>query len=774
MLSRDAVRPDRMLSALRTPEKGKDDERGPETRGDGGTQEQQQDPVPAPEPLLVKTSVLGVGGASATTTEGEAGTSSSTHHSSVHSGYEESHLVLFKGDQLRTSAHYRSSDPIQNLRVRVRYRFLRGPTSLSAPVEAAGHAEAREDAARTSEPDNDKPTLSEAGYDLGDEDGEEKDVGEPEVQDSKWTVRDVSWQQKIYDRETVAAARTNTQALEKHLWKVFKVRGGGRSPPEQKKRFQKVFQKYREDIASIGTGSRGAAMASEKEGGLVDSDVYTFVHHEDAVRQIIADEVGEIAQEAITTESTVQQPSDCGLVSACNLILPVGCGTRRRDHLEGSPDHSSGRHLGVGSYSRSRGTRESGEGAQSMTIVAGVNGEQIVLAQIRSFQSEILEIRPGFSDSSSKSTVFFAETPRGALIEYTLENSSAPISSKSDIAKTVFGLAALSHKERMRRVSGAQALAPAATATATARKISDLGGPFASLGDRYGGAKTASQLNLNLEIVSGKDFRRDALYVEYFIYFPKAKASAPAQTPHDQSAGAQSEDLWHIEEEARNGVQGVTQVSSGTRYPTTSLMETGRHADRVVNWCYPVELDMTASKDASGLEDTEWPIAVFTIYSYDKWDRSTCEGFCRLPLNRDCLGSKCHYLTCWKPQGSLKQRMKESFTGGIIQPQDMHGLYDFLITQKLKSPMVTSCEGILKVRTNVVLQTQQTENVRVSRNLTRSLNFTPSGPKTRTPKKQSKASRAKPGKVPSHTLMEITERARERIAVLREKNNKLN
>ena len=180
------------------------------------------------------------------------------HDPSAHSDYEESDLVLFKGDQLRTSAHYRSSDPIQNLRVRVRYRFLRGPTSLSAPVEASGHVEAREDAARTSEADSDKPALSEAGYNLDDEDDEEKNVGEHEVQESKWTVRDVSWQQKIYDRETVNAARTGTQALEKHLRKVFKVRGEGRSPPEQEKRFQKVFQKYREDIASIGTGSKGA------------------------------------------------------------------------------------------------------------------------------------------------------------------------------------------------------------------------------------------------------------------------------------------------------------------------------------------------------------------------------------------------------------------------------------------------------------------------------------------------------------------------------------
>ena len=52
------------------------------------------------------------------------------------------------------------------------------------------------------------------------------------------------------------------------------MRGGGRSPPEQEKRFQKVFQKYREDIASIGTGSRGAAVASEREGGLVSATAF--------------------------------------------------------------------------------------------------------------------------------------------------------------------------------------------------------------------------------------------------------------------------------------------------------------------------------------------------------------------------------------------------------------------------------------------------------------------------------------------------------------------
>jgi len=273
--------------------------------------------------------------------------------------------------------------------------------------------------------------------------------------------------------------------------------------------------------------------------------------------------------------------------------------------------------------------------------------------------------------------------------------------------------------------------------------------------------------NLLLEIVGGKNFMRDNLYVEYFVHLPRAQAASETRTPAPGKAGG-VEDIWQMEGESAKLAKGVTQVSSYAKYPTPSFIETGRHNDKILNWCFPVELTMTACKEAANIEDKEWPVVIFTIYSYDRWDRSTCEGFCRLQLNPDSLGTKCHYLQAWKPQGSLRQQMKESFTGGIIQPQDMHGLYDYLVNQKLNSPLVTTCEGTLKIRTNLVLQ-KQVENVRMSKNLTRSISFTPA--KTRA-SKTSKMAQAKSvaAKLQSHTLLEITERARERIRVLREKN----
>ena len=581
--------------------------------------------------------------------------------------------------------------------------------------------------------------------DLYEDDFEESDEG---VEARKWTVSEVSWQQKIYDSATIEAATKSTRELEIHLRNLFGMPKANGGSPEKERGFQEVCQRYKDEIVSL-RSSAVAEADSEDSSGKMDREIYTYVDYEDSVRQAITNDAGEVSQEAITTAAEGPEYSlNCGLSlgGTCQPQLADGLGARKKK-TRGGQSH------------RLQQTKD--KRAQSMTVVLGLNGEQIVLAQMRFFQNGILEIRPGFSDSSSnsgKTTVFLAETPKGALIEYTLENASAPLA-QNEVIRSMFGLS-LSQKEK--KAGGPN---PAMTV-----KKAGLGGPFVSLNDRYGLNGGTASFAIMLEIVGGKNFRRDNLYVEYFVHLPRAKGSFEPKTPAPGKATI--DEIWQVTEDCRRFVQGITQVSAQTRYPTQSFFESGRHKDKVLNWSFPVELELTVSKELTKMEEKEWPVVIFTVYSYDRWNRSTCEGFCRLQLSPENLGSKCHYLDTWKPLGSLKQQMKESFTGGIVQPQDMHGLYDYLINQKLDSPMVTSCEGTLKIRTNMVLQ-KQVENVRMSRNLTRSMNFTPSvaRPKAKGLKAKSKAVAAK---VQSHTLLEITERARERIRVLREKNNKMN
>ena len=82
--------------------------------------------------------------------------------------------------------------------------------------------------------------------------------------------------------------------------------------------------------------------------------------------------------------------------------------------------------------------------------------------------------------------------------------------------------------------------------------------------------------------------------------------------------------------------------------------------------------------------------------------------------------------------------------------------------------------GTLKIRTNLVMQ-KQVEDIRKSKNLSRSLVFTPSKTKRPSKKKMSlpKGDISSVPEVAPHTLAEITERARERIKVLREKNARM-
>ena len=41
-------------------------------------------------------------------------------------------------------------------------------------------------------------------------------------------------------------------------------------------------------------------------------------------------------------------------------------------------------------------------------------------------------------------------------------------------------------------------------------------------------------------------------------------------------------------------------------------------------------------------------------------------------------GTNTHYISLWKPYGSTRQRMNESFTGGIVHAPDANSLYKYL------------------------------------------------------------------------------------------------
>ena len=435
----------------------------------------------------------------------------------------------------------------------------------------------------------------------------------------KWATEHISWQQKIYDNDTISAARSSSEALEKHLRNLFGISKS--DSPHKQEKFQKIYNRYKEEIIQF----RTAKVAQEQRG----AQIYTYVDYEDSVRQAVAEDVGEVSQLSITTS---ESSAEHNAASGCLPKLPFGSkDTSGGDDTKAKEGHSHRLH------------KTTEERAQSMTIVAGMRGEQIVLAQMRFFPNGVLEMRPGFSDSSSnngKSTLFFAETPNGSLLEYSLENDSAP-RAKNEIFKSMFGLS-LSQREKKKMSS----VNPAMTV-----KKAGLGGPFITLQDRYGLNRNMTNFTLLLEIVAGKNFRRDNLYVEYFVHLPRSKADPfEPQTPISSKHGG-VEDIWQVGNESKKFAQGVTQVSSCTKYPTVSFLESGRHTDRVVNWCFPVELEMTVSKELSSIDRKEWPTLVFTVFSYDKWDRSTCEGFGRLQLNSECLGATCHYLNMWKPLG---------------------------------------------------------------------------------------------------------------------------
>lgn len=407
-----------------------------------------------------------------------------------------------------------------------------------------------------------------------------------------WTTCNVSWQQKIFDRETISAAKESEKALERHLRTTFCAPsnapdvggdaargGGGGAPPDHALR--RLEGKYKEALLGA-----GGAVSRGDQG----YSIYTIVDYEHVSR--LVGEGGE---------------ADAGMMkgSVTTSELAEARWNKRRDKQA-----SEGRAL-VAPKAKDARTEASAK-PQSMMIIADLEGEHVILAQFRAFESGALEMRPGFSDPASnggKSVVFLVETPRGALAEYVLENASAP--------RDAYG-----HHQRTKERSQAQHSFGSKRGNATAMQAA-VKKPVSkkTFNVLQNPNKSLCKLTLLFDIVGGKGYKRDNLYVEYLLHLPNHSASSN-EDAH----------LWSIANESASAVQGVTHVASSVEYDLPAK-DASTRSTRIVNWSYPIEIDLTLSKPLSDLEPKELPVFIMAVFSYDEWDRSTCEGYAKIRID---------------------------------------------------------------------------------------------------------------------------------------------
>jgi len=320
--------------------------------------------------------------------------------------------------------------------------------------------------------------------------------------------------------------------------------------------------------------------------------------------------------------------------------------------------------------------KSSGGGGGEQQQEEEVNDE-VTLVSFKASADGSLQVKPGFCGSEE---VYRFSRPSGAVFEYSVRNVSDPAPSELEKRKG--------------------ALAKTAGERAAAFRRTALGSDYMPL---PGPSQDAMRLTLLMEIMAGRGFDEDNLYVEYVVDYDK--------------------DLWTVNLEGQKHVRGVTQVARATTYPGSG------HGDdegfwsttnRVAHFAFPVELEFTAQEPP---DVKDFPTIYFQVSSHDGWDRYRVQGLCYLHLGSEQPGSRTHRMQTWRPLGSITDRLNRFYIGGSPELEDITFLR---FPQEAaagaatkpgekpppldKSALSTQSSGELKVRTHLMLQTAEPED----------------------------------------------------------------
>ncbi|CAF3305940.1 unnamed protein product [Rotaria socialis] len=194
----------------------------------------------------------------------------------------------------------------------------------------------------------------------------------------------------------------------------------------------------------------------------------------------------------------------------------------------------------------------------------------------------------------------------------------------------------------------------------------------------------ALRLNLYGEIVSGKNFEYDELYVYYCLDLPES---------------------WRAE---------ASMVFSGYTHTATAT-ESSKHDD-VVYYSHPFEFELwyVPSKDSADRELPPMPKIYFQVASQDGWGRHRAEGYTYIDIP-SFPGFYDEELSCWRPRGdTVFNELRRFFIGGSNELEDISyvAIPRQFQSEKNKNPMSrfgfrTETTGTLNVRLNVIFQSEE-------------------------------------------------------------------
>ncbi|CAF3358718.1 unnamed protein product [Rotaria sp. Silwood1] len=194
----------------------------------------------------------------------------------------------------------------------------------------------------------------------------------------------------------------------------------------------------------------------------------------------------------------------------------------------------------------------------------------------------------------------------------------------------------------------------------------------------------ALRLNVYGEIVSGKNFEYDDLYVYYCLDLPEN---------------------WHAE---------ASMIFSGYT-PTASATESSNDDD-IVYYSHPFEFELwyMPPSVAADHELPRMPKIYFQVASQDGWGRHRTEGYTYLDIP-SFPGFYDEDLSCWRPRGaSIFNELRRFFIGGSNELEDISyvAMPKQVQSEKNKTPLSrfgfrTVTTGTLNIRLNVIFQSQE-------------------------------------------------------------------
>eukprot|EP00873_Tetraselmis_striata_P033535 jgi/Tetstr1/453799/TSEL_040751.t1 len=327
--------------------------------------------------------------------------------------------------------------------------------------------------------------------------------------------------------------------------------------------------------------------------------------------------------------------------------------------------------LAMALYSRPRGSNQVLK-YQTMFVMAdcgekeGGQRMEKVLVAIKAYPDGSFDMRPGLNrrdkDGNLLDDPYEFEDDNGAQWYYTVENAAktdATLEEKRAEELTKW------HNERARVLRKAL----------VNQMFEQAPGP----------SPDALRFVLMAEIVAAKDFKQDQLWVEYDIRYDP--------------------EIWAVKPEPSEPghLQGCTHVSTCAKYPG----EPGRGVlpHYVAHFSHPIEFEFFAQGSP---KPSQWPSMCFQVNTYDNWDRYTVQGYTHLPLHAISRGGcAVHRLTTWKPLGTVVDKLNSFFIGGSAElkditysgvPQSFNG--KFLSRFGFKA----ETSGVLKIRTSAILQ----------------------------------------------------------------------